>query len=129
MASDLSLAHQPVTDLFPAPRSEAEWAPYRITEEQVAQFHRDGFLPGVRMLDQRQLDVLRSELAELTQADHDGSDLWYEYHSNESDDPGAGFRLNPFGENSRAKSPARLKLLIFGSSEIRPSGLETGSVA
>lgn len=89
MAADLSHSHEPVTDLFPAPSSDADWAKYRLTDEQVAQFHRDGFLPGVRMLNERQLEVLRSELAELTQADHDGRDLWYEYHSNESDDPGA----------------------------------------
>lgn len=89
MAVDLSHAHEPVTDLFPAPRSEADWAKYRLTDEQVAQFHRDGFLPGVRMLNERQLDALRGELTELTQADHDGRELWYEYHSNESDDPGA----------------------------------------
>ena len=41
------------------------------------------------MLDERQIEALRRELAELVHAGHDGSELWYEYHSNESDDPGA----------------------------------------
>jgi hypothetical protein len=88
MAEDLSKWHEPITDIF-ADSSVASRDEHRLADEQVAQFHRDGFLPGVRLLDDAQIDVLRAELAELTQTDHDGSDLWYEYHSNESDDPGA----------------------------------------
>jgi hypothetical protein len=84
VATDLSQHHEPVSDLFPR-----EAAPeHRLGDEQVAQFHRDGFLPGVRILDQRQIDALRDELSELVHADHDGRELWYEYHSNESSDPG-----------------------------------------
>lgn len=84
MAADLSLRHEPVSDLFPREAT----AQQRLTAEQVAQFERDGFLPGVRILDQPQIDALRAELAELVAADHDGRDLWYEYHSNESSDAG-----------------------------------------
>ena len=89
MTVDLSQRHEPVSDLFPKARTADEWAGYSLSDEQVAQFHRDGFLPGIRLLDQRQIDSLRCELAELVQPDHDGSELWYEYHSNESDDPRA----------------------------------------
>ena len=42
---------------------------------------------GMRMLDERQIDALRDELAELVHAEHDGRELWYEYHTNESSDP------------------------------------------
>jgi len=89
VAIDLSTKHEPITDLFPRAESVAEWDHYRLTDAQVAQFERDGFLPGVRLLNERQIEALRRELAELVQAGHDGSDLWYEYHSNESDDPQA----------------------------------------
>ena len=89
MTTDLSRQHQPVTDLFPRAQTPDERRRWAISEEQVAQFERDGFLPGLRLLDDRALAALRAELADLVQAGHDGHELWYEYHSNESDDPGA----------------------------------------
>lgn len=89
MATDLSPRHQPVTDLFPRAESASDWRRYQLSDALVAQFHRDGFLPKIRLLDERQMAVLRDELAELVQSGHDGADLWYEYHSNESGDPGA----------------------------------------
>lgn len=89
MAIDLSTRHEPVTNLFPRATTPEDWQRYRLTDEQVAQFHRDGFLPGVHILNERQIDTLRAELADLVRAGHDGADLWYEYHSNESGDPNA----------------------------------------
>ena len=84
MTVDLSHRHEPVGTLFPR-RPGPE---HQLSEAQLAQFDRDGFLPGVQVLDEVQIEALRAELAELVAPDHAGRELWYEYHSNESSDPG-----------------------------------------
>jgi hypothetical protein len=86
VAQDLSLQHTPVTNLFPRATTAAERARFKLTDDHVARFHRDGFVSGIRMLDQRQIEALRNELAELVHPEHDGRELWYEYHTNESSD-------------------------------------------
>jgi len=102
MAEDLSLRHEPISDLFPRAGTMAERAEYQLSDQQVAQFHRDGFVSGMRMLDARQIEALRNELAELVQPEHDGRELWYEYHTNESSDADTvlfhalgGWRIRP----------------------------------
>jgi ectoine hydroxylase-related dioxygenase (phytanoyl-CoA dioxygenase family) len=39
MVEDLSRHHEPLTDLFPRPRSREAWEPYRLSDEQVAFYH------------------------------------------------------------------------------------------
>ena len=87
MNEDLSHYHAPVTRFFPAPASPADWERYRLTDEQVALYEEQGYLAGVRMLDETQVEALRAELAQLSEPGHAGRGLWYEYHSNESADP------------------------------------------
>lgn len=84
---DLSAAHEPICDLFAQPKSAAAWEQYRLSPEQVAFYHEHGYLAGVRLLSNEQVDRLREELAGLTRPDHPGNALFYEYHSNESFDP------------------------------------------
>src|SRR5580765_3866368 len=86
-ASDLSKVHQLVSDLFLEPVTADEWDQYKLSEEQVDFFNTNGFLAGVKMLDEKQIERLRNELSGLIQADHPGHDLFYEFHSNESADP------------------------------------------
>lgn len=83
MATDLSTSHQPVSDLF-----EDSGLPVGLSEEQLSQFDRDGYLGSVPLLTAEQIEVLRDELEEFFDPDHDGHELWYEYHSNESSEPG-----------------------------------------
>jgi ectoine hydroxylase-related dioxygenase (phytanoyl-CoA dioxygenase family) len=87
MQCDLAQQHSLVTDLFALPTTPEEWEVYRLSEEQVEFYREWGYLPNVRLLSARQVDVLRIELAELTSAANAKSELWYEYHSNESTDP------------------------------------------
>lgn len=87
IAADLAERHEPLGELFSLPDRRDAWNRYRLTDEQVASFHRDGYVAGVRVLDETQVERLRHELSELTDASHPGHGLFYEYHSNESPDP------------------------------------------
>jgi hypothetical protein len=84
---DLSLAHQPLSDLFPQPRNQDDWKQYRLTDAQVEFYHAHGYLAGVRLLNDHQIEVLREELNYLIDPSHPGRQLFYEYNSNESSDP------------------------------------------
>lgn len=87
MVEDLSLRHEPVGGLFPRPASRDEWDQYKLSPEQVEAFRRDGFLTGIRLLNDDQVEALRGELEELSDPKHPGHPLFYEFHSNESSDP------------------------------------------
>lgn len=84
---DLSTIHHLVSDLFQWPQTQAEWNEYALTQDQIDFFYEKGYLPGIKMLDERQISQLRNELSALTDAGHPGNDLFYEFNSNESTDP------------------------------------------
>lgn len=84
MHNDLSAVHEPLGCLFEWPKSREEWEQYRLSDEQVASYHQLGYLGGIRLLNDAQVDLLRSQLAGLTSKSHPGHALFYEYHSNES---------------------------------------------
>jgi len=84
MLDDLSRYHHPLTDLFP---KQADWEAYRLTEEQVSFYREHGYIAGIRVLNDAQLEVLRRELAELIDPAHRGHELFYEFNANESADP------------------------------------------
>ncbi len=88
MVQDLSTIHALAGDLFRLPRSRAEWGAHRLSDEQVVFYRREGYLPGVRLLSDAQVDALRTELEGLFDPSHPGHELFYEYHSNESTTPG-----------------------------------------
>ena len=87
MVRDLASVHELVGDLVSIPRSAAEWDRYRLSDEQVNFFHENGYLSGVRILDERQVAALKDEVVSLFDAKHPGHSLFYEYHSNESTNP------------------------------------------
>lgn len=87
MVEDLSRYHAPITKLFPAPATRAEWEQYRLTDGQVAFYEEQGYLSGVKMFDEAQVERLRAELSELLSPVHPARALWYEFHMNESTDP------------------------------------------
>jgi ectoine hydroxylase-related dioxygenase (phytanoyl-CoA dioxygenase family) len=87
MVDDLSLRHEPVGGLLEVPQSRDAWDAFRLTAEQVDFYHEHGYLGGIQILSDQQIEQLRAELQEFFQPDHPGHELWYEYHTNESTDP------------------------------------------
>lgn len=87
MVKDLSRYHGPVSAIFPKPVTEEEWQSYRLSDEQVNFYREHGYLAGIRMLSEDQLETLRRELAELVDPAHPGHGLFYEFNANESADP------------------------------------------
>lgn len=83
---DLSTEHRPLLNIFRQPNSKAEWDRHRLSAEQLEFYHENGFIAGVRLLNDEQVELLRNELAELVNPDHPGRNLFYEYNSNESTD-------------------------------------------
>jgi ectoine hydroxylase-related dioxygenase (phytanoyl-CoA dioxygenase family) len=85
MNDDLSRYHHPITSLFGAPETTPEQ--YHLTNDQIEFFHTNGYLAGIRLLNDEQIEALRKELAGLIDPNHPANDLFYEFHTNESTDP------------------------------------------
>jgi ectoine hydroxylase-related dioxygenase (phytanoyl-CoA dioxygenase family) len=81
MTEDLSHYHYPLT-----PRSD-DWRDYQLSADQISFYRTHGYLSGIKMLDNAQLDTLRNEVSELVDPSHPGHDLFYEFNANESADP------------------------------------------
>ncbi len=86
MVTDLATRHEPVGS-FLGDALTRELREFRLSDEQVAHFQEFGYVSGVRVLSDEQVETLRSELAELVNPTHPGNKLFYEYNSNESADP------------------------------------------
>ena len=85
--NDLSKMHKLVSDLFHWPASKSDWEKFKLTDKQVSFFNENGFLAGIKMLDDAQVNFLRNELSEVADTSHPAHSLYYEFHSNESADP------------------------------------------
>src|ERR1043166_3461055 len=87
MVLDLSTQHDPVTTLFELLSSSHDATQYRLTSDQIEFFHTNGYLAGIRLLNEDLIAVLREEVARLIDPNHPAHRLFYEFHSNESTDP------------------------------------------
>jgi ectoine hydroxylase-related dioxygenase (phytanoyl-CoA dioxygenase family) len=87
MVEDLSRYSKPFTSFLRRPKSPSDWDRYRLSDKQVAHFHEYGYVSGIRVLDDDQIEQLRNELQGLFDPNHPGHELFHEYHSNESPDP------------------------------------------
>jgi ectoine hydroxylase-related dioxygenase (phytanoyl-CoA dioxygenase family) len=84
---DFSALHTPTGSLGQPPATEDDWQQYRLTDEQVKSFPRDGYLAGVQVLNDDQVETLLAELTGLMDPSQPSHQLFHEYHSNESANP------------------------------------------
>ena len=84
---DLADYSQPVSDMFHQPQSAEEWEQYMLTAEQVSFYEEHGYLSGIKILTESQVDILNKELSQLNPISDDRKRLFYHYESNESEDP------------------------------------------
>jgi ectoine hydroxylase-related dioxygenase (phytanoyl-CoA dioxygenase family) len=87
VTDDLSIRHGLISNLFAVPDSDEEWRRFRLSKDQIEFYKENGYLSGIRMLSDTQIDVLREELVTLAEPANESQHLFYEYHSNESADP------------------------------------------
>ena len=86
MTEDLSQYHQPIGNLFPTVGSN-NLAQFRLTHKQVEFYRENGYVTGIRLLNDEQIEVLRREVMDLVDSGHPGNGLFYEFNSNESANP------------------------------------------
>ena len=84
---DLALHHQLISDLFPNISAKEAWEEYHLSPSQIAFFNEYGYLPNIQILDEKQVNQLNQELTEIADPQHPRHDLFYEFHSNESENP------------------------------------------
>jgi len=84
---DLAEKHQLISDIFKWPKSKEEWDQYRLSDEEVSHFHEQGYVAGIQLLNDAQVEVLRNDLDEILNPEHPAHHLFYEFHSNESENP------------------------------------------
>src|SRR5215203_5890701 len=85
--ADLANYSLPIGHMFEQPATAKEWEQYMLSEEQVASFEKDGFVKGIKILSEEQVDILNGELVKLQSLNDDEKKLFYHYESNESEDP------------------------------------------
>jgi Phytanoyl-CoA dioxygenase (PhyH) len=84
---DLSVYHHPITPLFPQIFRSEDCDRYRLNDDQTRFFKENGYLAGLRILHEAEIERLLEELQDLINPGDPGNGLFYEFHSNESADP------------------------------------------
>ena len=88
LSRDLSNYHELVSDMFSIPKNKEEWEQYKLTDDQIQFFHKNGYVSNIKLLEQNHIEQINKELEEIIDPKHPKYDLFYEFHSNESTDPG-----------------------------------------
>src|SRR5207244_1823221 len=73
MVEDLSKYHRPIGRLLDCRSRAEDWDGYRLSEEQLEFFQENGYLKGIRILSDEQVEVLRGELEQLMNPEHPGA--------------------------------------------------------
>jgi ectoine hydroxylase-related dioxygenase (phytanoyl-CoA dioxygenase family) len=86
MTKDLSQFHHPIGEFLSQLQLSRDRDSYLLTDQQIQFYRENGYLAGIKILDDEQRQILKEELAEWIHPTHNGRELWYEYHTNESAD-------------------------------------------
>ncbi|WP_276504727.1 phytanoyl-CoA dioxygenase family protein [Terrimonas pollutisoli] len=84
---DLADFSHPVSSVFKQPATAAEWEQYVLSKEQIDFFRENGYISGIKILNEEQVDLLNEELVKLQSVSGEEKELFYHYESNESEDP------------------------------------------
>ncbi len=87
LSLDLAQYSHPISTMFEQPKTAKDWEQYMLTEDQVNSFKQNGFVNGIKILTEEQVDILNSELVKLQSLTPEEKALFYHYESNESEDP------------------------------------------
>ena len=87
MSRDLSTHHASLGTLFTDEQLVVDRSRYELSAEQIEFFNVNGYLEGIRILEQDQIENLLDELPRLMDPQNPSHDLFYEFNSNESADP------------------------------------------
>src|SRR5215831_6321246 len=88
LSFDLSNYNSPIANIFEQPKTAKEWEKYMLTEEQVKSYEEKGYISGIQILTNDQVDMLNMELEKLLSVGGEEKKLFYHYETNESEDPG-----------------------------------------
>ena len=87
LSIDLADFSHPVANIFEQPANATDWEQYVLSEEQIRFFEENGYLKGIKILTEEQVELLNTELVKLQSVTGAEKDLFYHYESNESEDP------------------------------------------
>jgi len=69
---DLSAYHHMIGSHFAYPDQAEQWSQYSLSTEQLDHYREQGFVSGVPLLSDAQVDLLREELDTFFEPDHAG---------------------------------------------------------
>jgi len=87
MVRDLSEHHSPLDAPLPPRPDEDGFRRHALDDARLEQFRSQGFVTGLRVLDDAGVARLRSELEDLAREDHPGHGLFYRRHPGATADP------------------------------------------
>ena len=74
MVRDLAEKYERLTDLYAEAASARDEAKFALTEDQIRFFAANGYVSGIEVLGERQIEALLDELDGLMRPDHPGHD-------------------------------------------------------
>ena len=84
---DLAGYHFPISNIFEHASMRIDYEKFSLSTEQLEHFEEFGYVTNVKILEEEQVDILREQLEQIADPDHPANDLFYEFHSNQSEDP------------------------------------------